>query len=618
MAGYEDRTDGDGGVNKVKEKNPVDGKVNGNKGKTKKGKKLDRGTLKRLAAFVRPYLKNVVLSLACAAVTSAAALLIPFFSGRAIDGMLGQGQVDMGRVGTALLLIGFCFALSSAAQQAMAMTNNRVTYSVSRDLRERIMDKFQRLPLSYLDAHPSGDLVSRLISDVDALADGLLMGFTQLFTGVITIAGTLGIMLTMDLRIALAVVVLTPLGLFVAGFIASRTHRYFTAQAEVRGRETALINEMIEGEKVVRVFGHEGKAMAEFDEVNEELSQVSLKATFFSSLTNPSTRLVNNTVYAAVAFLSALLCVDGSITVGAMSVFLSYASQYAKPFNEISGVVTELENALACAARVFALLDEQDQKEEDADAVSFEAGGTVEIENVDFAYDPKRPLITGFSLRVDKGKRIALVGPTGCGKTTLINLLMRFYDVDRGAIRVDGTDIRHMTRRSLRQNYGMVLQETWLKTGTVRDNIAYGRPDASMDEVIAAARAAHCHSFIRRLPQGYDTVLGENGGSLSQGQKQLLCIARVMLSTPPMLILDEATSSIDTRTEVLIQEAFARLMKGRTSFIVAHRLSTIRDADSILVMRDGHIVEQGDHDTLIKKNGAYAELYQSQFSGVRT
>ncbi len=584
----------------------------------KKRKKVNRAALRRLLAFVRPYRGRVALSLCCAAVTSAAALLIPYFSGQAIDGMLGAGQVDMGRVGTALLLIGCFAALSSAAQQAMAMANNRVTYSVSRDLRERIMDKFQRLPLSYLDTHPAGDLVSRMVADVDALSDGLLMGFTQLFTGVIAILGTLGIMLTMDLRVALAVVVLTPLGLFTAGFIASRTHRYFTAQAEARGRETSLINEMIEGEKVVRAFGHEKKAMEEFDEVNEELRRVSLKATFFSSLTNPSTRLVNNTVYAAVALLAAYLCVDGSITVGAMSVFLSYASQYAKPFNEISGVVTELENALACAERVFALLDEEDQTAEDADAVSFEARGDVDIENVCFSYDAAKPLITDFSLRVEQGRRVALVGPTGCGKTTLINLLMRFYDADRGRIRVDGTDIRHMTRHSLRCNYGMVLQETWLKSGTVRENIAYGRPDASMEEIEAAARAAHCHSFIRRLEKGYDTPIGENGGSLSQGQKQLLCIARVMLSLPPMLILDEATSSIDTRTEVLIQEAFARLMKGRTSFIVAHRLSTIRDADSILVMKDGHIVEQGDHDTLLRAGGAYAELYRSQFSGVKT
>ncbi len=581
-------------------------------------KKVDRKTVDRLITFVRPYKGGVFLSLACAAVTSAAALLIPYFSGRAIDGMLGAGQVDMGRVGTALLLIALFAALSAAAQQIMAMTNNRVTYSVSRDLRDRLMEKFQSLPLSYLDTHPAGDLVSRMISDVDALADGLLMGFTQLFTGVIAIVGTLGIMLTMDMRITLAVVVLTPLGLFVAAFIAGRTHRYFIAQADVRGSETSLINEMIEGEKVVRIFGHEKKAMEEFDEVNEELRRVSLKATFFSSLTNPSTRLVNNTVYAAVALLSAFLCVDGSITVGAMSVFLSYASQYAKPFNEISGVVTELENALACAERVFDLLDEEDQVPEDPDAVSFEAEGEVAIEGVHFAYDPARPLITDFNLRVERGQRIALVGPTGCGKTTLINLLMRFYDVDRGAVSVDGTDIRRMTRRGLRHNYGMVLQETWLKSGTVRENIAYGRPDASMEEIEAAAAAAHCRSFIRRLPQGYDTPIGENGGSLSQGQKQLLCIARVMLTTPPMLILDEATSSIDTRTEVLIQEAFARLMKGRTSFIVAHRLSTIRDADSILVMRDGHIVEQGDHETLLAKGGAYAELYQSQFSGVRT
>ena len=579
---------------------------------------LDRAALKRLLAYVRPYRRFLYASVLCALASAACALLIPVWSGRAIDGMAGVGKADMGQVGQALLLIGLAAALSSAAQRGLALSNNTITYSIAREMRTQAMDKLHRLPLSYLDAHPSGDLVSRMISDVDTLTDGLLMGLTQLFTGVVTILGTLGIMLALDARIALAVVVLTPLSLFMAGFIASRTHRYFTDQAEARGRETALINEMMEGQKVVRAFGYEEEALKEFDAVNEQLREVSMKATFFSSLTNPSTRLVNNVIYAAVCGFAAYLCIDGSITVGEMSVFLSYASQYAKPFNEISGVIAELQNALACASRVFELLDEKDQTPDPENAPALDAEGKVEIEDVSFSYVPDKKLIEHFTLTVEKGKRVAIVGPTGCGKTTMINLLMRFYDVDRGRIRVDGRDILTLTRHTLRSNYGMVLQETWLKSGTVRENIAYGRPDATEEEIVAAARAAHCHSFIRRLPQGYDTVLGENGGSLSQGQKQLLCIARVMLVRPPMLILDEATSSIDTRTEVLIQEAFLRLMKGRTSFIVAHRLSTIRDADTILVMRDGHIAEQGDHDALLAKNGVYAELYKSQFSGVAT
>ena len=578
----------------------------------------NKAALKRLLAYARPHRRDLAASVLCAAAAAACALLIPVWSGRAIDAMTGLKGVEMSRVGTALMCIALAAALASAAQRGLALANNRITYSIARRLRNETMEKLHRLPLSYLDAHPTGDLVSRMISDVDTLTDGLLMGLTQLFTGGVTILGTLGVMLALDLRIALAVVLLTPLSLFMAGFITSRTQRYYVDQARVRGEETALINEMVEGQKVVRAFGYEEEALKEFDRLNEELREVSRKATFFSSLTNPSTRLVNNVIYAAVCGFAAWLCMDGSITVGEMSVFLSYASQYAKPFNEISGVVAELQNALACASRVFELLDEKDQVPDAAEPAALTAEGRVEIEDVSFSYVPERKLIEHFNLKVEKGKRVAIVGPTGCGKTTLINLLMRFYDVDRGSIRVDGADIRGVTRHALRRSYGMVLQETWLKSGTVRENIAYGRPDATEEEILRAAKAAHCHSFIRRLPKGYDTVLGENGGSLSQGQKQLLCIARVMLILPPMLILDEATSSIDTRTEVLIQEAFSRLMKGRTSFIVAHRLSTIRDADTILVMRDGHIVEQGDHETLLARGGVYAGLYKSQFSGVAT
>ncbi len=578
----------------------------------------NKAALKRLLAYARPHRRDLAASVLCAAAAAACALLIPVWSGRAIDAMTGLKGVEMSRVGTALMCIALAAALASAAQRGLALANNRITYSIARRLRNETMEKLHRLPLSYLDAHPTGDLVSRMISDVDTLTDGLLMGLTQLFTGGVTILGTLGVMLALDLRIALAVVLLTPLSLFMAGFITSRTQRYYVDQARVRGEETALINEMVEGQKVVRAFGYEEEALKEFDRLNEELREVSRKATFFSSLTNPSTRLVNNVIYAAVCGFAAWLCMDGSITVGEMSVFLSYASQYAKPFNEISGVVAELQNALACASRVFELLDEKDQVPDAAEPAALTAEGRVEIEDVSFSYVPERKLIEHFNLKVEKGKRVAIVGPTGCGKTTLINLLMRFYDVDRGSIRVDGADIRGVTRHALRRSYGMVLQETWLKSGTVRENIAYGRPDATEEEILRAAKAAHCHSFIRRLPKGYDTVLGENGGSLSQGQKQLLCIARVMLILPPMLILDEATSSIDTRTEVLIQEAFSRLMKGRTSFIVAHRLSTIRDADTILVMRDGHIVEQGNHETLLAGGGVYAGLYKSQFSGVAT
>ena len=583
------------------------------KADTSKKSGYQKEALKRVLRYIRPYGFFVFASLLCSAISVAAQLLVPVFCGDAIDDMIGMGQVDFPGVIRTALLIAAVTLISAAAQWILAACNNRITFLVSRDLRNRAIEKIQRLPLAYLDSHPSGDLVSRMIADVDTFADGLLMGFTQLFSGVLTILGTLGIMLYLNLAITLVVVILTPLSLFMASFIARRTYRYFQEQTRVRGRQTALINELIEGQKVVQAFGHEARSLEDFDEINEQLGQVSLKAVFFSSLTNPSTRLVNNIVYAAVGLISAFYAVAGGITVGQLSIFLSYASQYAKPFNEISGVVTELQNSLACAARIFDLLDQPDQTPEDADAVAFEARGHVQLQDVAFRYQPEKPLIDEFSLDVKPGQRIAIVGPTGCGKTTLINLLMRFYDVNSGSIQVDGTDIRHMTRHSLRGNYGMVLQDTWLRAGTIRDNIAYGRPEASMEEIVEAAKAAHAHSFIRRLPNGYDTVITENGGNISQGQKQLLCIARVMLCLPPMLILDEATSSIDTRTEIRIQAAFAWMMQGRTSFIVAHRLSTIREADVILVMKDGHIIEQGDHEGLMEQNGFYAKLYNSQF-----
>ena len=581
--------------------------------------KQQKGTLLRVLQYVKPYRVLVIVSLLCACVSAAAQLLIPILTGKAIDQMLGAGQVNLSGVLVFAVWIAVVAALSAVAQQFLATSNNKIAYNISRDLRNAAFHKLQRLPLSYLDAHPSGDLVSRMIADVDTFSDGLLMGFTQLFTGVVLIVGTLTIMLIKNWMIALLVVVLTPLSMFVASFIARKTHHYFTEQARVRGQQTALINELIEGQKVVQSFGHEAASLSDFDCINDELGRVSLNATFFSSLTNPSTRLVNNIIYAAVALVGALSAVGGGISVGDLSVFLSYASQYAKPFNEISGVVTELQNALACAARVFSLLDEDDRVPDKENAAVLSPKGTVDLKDVCFRYVPDRPLIEGFNLHVKPGQRIAIVGPTGCGKTTMINLLMRFYDVNSGAVLVDGTDIRNATRHSLRKSFGMVLQDTWLKAGTIRDNIAYGRPDASEEDVIAAAKAAHAHSFIRRLPDGYDTVITENGGNISQGQKQLLCIARVMLGgekgeLPPMLILDEATSSIDTRTEIKIQSAFARLMNGRTSFIVAHRLSTIQEADVILVMKDGHIIEQGTHEELLKKQGFYANLYQSQFA----
>lgn len=577
-------------------------------------KRKSRSALRRMLAYIRPYRLFFVLSLISALVVCAAQLLVPVFSGDAIDAMIDLGRVDFAVIGEALLKIGIVTVCSACAQWLLAYAGNRLTFSVVHDLRDEAAAKLQRLPLSYLDAHPTGDLLSRIISDAETIGDGLLMGFSQLFTGVIMIVGILCIMLRLNVAVTAIVALLTPFSIFVASFIVRRTSRYFKAQSEVRGEETALINEGIEGLKVVQSFGHEAESLKQFDAVNERLRTVSMKAVFYSSLTNPSTRLVNNIVYAAVVLVCALTAVGGSMTIGGMSIFLSYASQYAKPFNEISSVITELENALACAARIFALLDEPEELPDAEDAKAFTAKGDVDVQNVSFRYVPERPLIDDFTLKVRAGQRVAIVGPTGCGKTTLINLLMRFYDVDGGKILVDGTDIRSMTRHGLRSNYGMVLQDTWLKAGTIRDNIAFGRPDAADEEVVEAAKAAHIHSFIMRLPEGYQTVITENGGNLSQGQKQLLCIARVLLNIPPMLILDEATSSIDTRTEIRIQSAFARMMEGRTSFIVAHRLSTIREADVILVMRDGHIVEQGRHDELMALDGFYAKLYKSQFA----
>ena len=588
------------------------------KAKNKLTPQQRKATLNRVLHKIRPYSAFVVCSLLVAAVSVAAQLYIPILCGDAIDKMLGKGNVDLAgvlRIAVSILVVA---AVAALAQWLLSVCNNRITFSVSRDLRNEALRKIQTLPLSYLDSHPSGDIVSRMVADVDTFADGLLMGFTQLFSGILTIFGTLLFMLRENVPITLVVVCITPLSLVVAGFLAKRSYGYFQSQSTVRGKQTALVNEMIEGQKVVQAFGHEAESLAAFDEVNDQLQEVSLKAIFFSSLTNPATRFVNNIVYAGVGLVGALYAVRGGITIGQLSVFLSYANQYTKPFNEISGVVTELQNALACAARVFELLDAEDQVPETENAAALQPDGHVQLQDVSFRYLPDRPLIEGLSLDVQPGQRIAIVGPTGCGKTTLINLLMRFYDVNSGSIKVSGTDIRDVTRASLRGSYGMVLQDTWLRAGTVRENIAYGKPDATMDEVIAAAKAAHAHSFIRRLPEGYDTVIAEDGGNISQGQKQLLCIARVMLCLPPMLILDEATSSIDTRTEVRIQKAFARMMQGRTSFIVAHRLSTIREADVILVMKDGHIVEQGNHDQLLAQGGFYAKLYNSQFEGVQT
>ena len=572
-----------------------------------------KATLRRVLEKIRPYRFFVGCSLIVAAVSVAAQLYIPILCGSAIDLMLGKGRVDFAGVMQIIVQIVAVAILAAFAQWLLSVCNNRITFSVSRDLRNAALRKIQTLPLSYLDSHPSGDIVSRMIADVDTFADGLLMGFTQLFSGLLTIFGTLLFMLWENVPITLVVVCITPLSLVVASFLAKRSYKYFQGQSTVRGEQTALVNEMIEGQKVVQAFGHEAESLASFDEVNTRLQDVSLKAIFFSSMTNPATRFVNNIVYAGVGLVGAIYAVAGGITIGQLSIFLNYANQYTKPFNEISGVVTELQNALACAARVFELLDADDQVPEAEHARVLQPDGHVELKDVSFRYLPDRPLIEDLNLDVKPGQRIAIVGPTGCGKTTLINLLMRFYDVNSGSIAVSGDDIRNVTRASLRGSYGMVLQDTWLRAGTVRENIAYGKPDATDEEIVAAAKAAHADSFIRRLPDGYDTVIAEDGGNISQGQKQLLCIARVMLCLPPMLILDEATSSIDTRTEIRIQKAFQKMMEGRTSFIVAHRLSTIRDADTILVMRDGHIVEQGDHESLLQKGGFYAELYNSQF-----
>lgn len=572
----------------------------------------------RILKYIRAYWGYLAASLVCAALSVASQLYVPILTGDAIDAMIDAGKVDFSGVFAILKVIVIATVITAIAQWIFGICNNKITYQVSRDLRNAAIAKIQRLPVSYLDSHPTGDLVSRVIADVEQFADGLLMGFTQFFTGVLTIVGTLGFMLYVNLPITLVVVCVTPLSFVVAGFIAKKTYRNFQLQTEVRGEETAFINEMIEGQKVVQAFCHEKENIAQFDEMNGRLEKASLDAVFFSSLTNPSTRFVNNIVYAGVALVGALYSVAGGITVGQLSCFLSYANQYTKPFNEISGVVTELQNALACAKRVFELLDEEECVPDAEDArvlTPDQVDGTVEIDDVSFAYAPDQKLIEHFHLSVKPGERVAIVGPTGCGKTTMINLLMRFYDVDAGEIRVSGTEIQKISRNSLRRSYGMVLQDTWLKAGTIHENIAYGRPDATREEVVEAAKAAHAHSFIKRLPNGYDTVIAEDGGNISQGQKQLLCIARVMLCLPPMLILDEATSSIDTRTEIRIQKAFAKMMEGRTSFIVAHRLSTIREADVILVMQNGKIIEQGNHTELLEKNGFYSKLYHSQYEG---
>ena len=580
-------------------------------------------TLRQILGYVKKHAFFLLLSLLAAAVSVALTLYVPILTGDAIDLILEPGKVDFAGISGILMKIAVCILITAAAQWLMNICNNRVTFSVVRDIRSDAFARLQILPLKYIDGHSHGEIVSRVIADVDQFADGLLMGFSQLFTGVITIVGTLLFMLSIHPGITLVVVFITPLSLFVASFIAKRTYSMLQLQSKTRGEQTALIDEMIGNQKVVQAFGREAQVLERFDEINGRLRECSLRATFFSSLTNPCTRFVNSVVYAGVGVAGALLAMTGgvtagataavAITVGELSCFLSYANQYTKPFNEISGVVTELQNALACAARIFDLIAETPQVPEAEDAKTLVADGRVELNDVSFSYVPEQKLIRNFSLKVQPGQRVAIVGPTGCGKTTVINLLMRFYDVNSGEIRVAGTDIRDLTRGSLRTSFGMVLQETWLRSGTIRDNIAMGKKDATPEEVIAAAKAAHAHSFIKRLPEGYDTVIGEDGGSISQGQKQLLCIARVMLCLPSMLILDEATSSIDTRTESKIQKAFASMMEGRTSFIVAHRLSTIMEADTILVMKDGNVIEQGNHETLLKQNGFYTKLYNSQF-----
>lgn len=573
------------------------------------------GTIRKVLSYMKRYIPLLVISLALSVVTVALTLYFPILTGRAIDLIVGKGKVDFTAMTAILKRAAIIVVIAAAAQWLTNICNNRMTYNIVRDIRRDAFLNIEKMPLSYIDSHSHGDMVSRIIADVDTFSEGLLMGFTQLFAGIATIAGTLIFMLTIDVKISCIVVLITPLSLFVASFITKKTYSMFQLQTRTRGEQTSLIDEIVGNEKVVQAFNHEDEALEQFDEINDRLQKCSLRATFFSSLTNPCTRFVNSLVYAGVGIFGAMSALTGGITVGQLSCFLSYANQYTKPFNEISGVITELQNALACAARIFELIEEKKEIPDASDAVILEeADGRVDIEDVYFSYVPDKKLIEDFNLHVKPGQRVAIVGPTGCGKTTIINLLMRFYDVNSGTIKVSGHDIRKITRESLRDNYGMVLQETWLKKGTIRDNIIMGKPDATDEEIIAAAKASHAHSFIRRLPKGYDTEIGEDGGSLSQGQKQLLCITRVMLCLPPMLILDEATSSIDTRTEIKIQKAFLTMMKGRTSFIVAHRLSTIREADIILVMKDGKIIEQGNHESLLAANGFYANLYNSQFA----
>lgn len=581
----------------------------------KDSQKTSSHTVKKVIIRIKKYWVFLILSIIMATITVASSLYVPILVGNAIDYIIGPSNVNFRLIAQILAEIGVVIGITALSQWIMNICNNKITYHVTRDIRDEAIEKIEHLPLKYIDGHSYGEIVSRVIADVDQFADGLLMGFTQFFSGVMTILGTLGFMLSINVKITLVVVLITPVSFFVASFIAKRTYKMFKLQSETRGEQTALIDEMIGGQKVVSAYCHEEEAVRQFDEINDRLQKYSLNAIFFSSITNPSTRFVNSLVYAGVAVTGAISAIYGRLTVGQLSCFLSYANQYTKPFNEISGVVTELQNAIACASRVFELIEEEPEAAESSNAVNLEnVDGRVDLNDVEFSYVPDKKLIEDFNLHVKKGQKIAIVGPTGCGKTTIINLLMRFYDVNSGSIDVSGVDIRELTRRSLRAGYGMVLQDTWLKSGTIRENIIMGRPDATEEEIIEAAKAAHSHGFIKRLPNGYDTVIGEDGGSLSQGQKQLLCITRVMLCHPPMLILDEATSSIDTRTEIKIQNAFNKLMEGRTSFIVAHRLSTIQSADVILVMKDGHIIEQGNHEELLAKNGFYKKLYESQFA----
>ena len=581
----------------------------------KTNKPSNKSTISRVLKYIKKYMFFVILSFVCATASVVATLIGPILTGEAIDQLVGPGQIDFDKVKHYIMLFIIAMVVTVITQWIMNILNNHITYHVVKDIRIEAFNHLEKLPLSYIDSHQHGDIVSRIVSDIDQFADGLLMGFTQLFTGVITIIGTLGFMLYINVPIALVVVVLTPVSLFVASFIAKRTYNLFKSQSESRGELTALVDEMIGQQKIVQAFGYEDDALYRFGKINDVLEKDSMSATFYSSLTNPCTRFVNSLVYTAVGIIGAFSAISGKLSIGQLTCFLSYANQYTKPFNEISNVITELQNALACAGRVFELIDEEPEVEEPADAIELkEATGAIDIEHVDFSYVPEKELIKDLNLKVKPGMRVAIVGPTGCGKSTLINLLMRFYDVKDGSIKVDGSDIRNITRNSLRDNYGMVLQETWLKSGTIKENIAYGNPNATDEEIIAAAKKAHSHSFIKRLPNGYDTVITEDGGNLSQGQKQLLCITRVMLLLPPMLILDEATSSIDTMTEIRIQKAFNKMMQGRTSFIVAHRLSTIKEADVILVMKDGNIIEQGSHKELLAEKGFYFNLYNSQFA----